>query len=59
MVTQNCGVDQDLPPTALAMRANRDAMLAAETDGDDAQAAAQAAVRRYAPVGCLCVVGPF
>ena len=44
LILSNCGVDPDLPPTSLAMEANRDAMEQGEDQGDR-QTAAQAAVR--------------
>lgn len=45
LILSNCGVDHDLPPTRVAMEANRDAMELSELHGTDAQTAAQAAVR--------------
>jgi type IV pilus biogenesis protein CpaD/CtpE len=45
LILSNCGVDPDLPPTSLAMEANRDAMEQGEGQGVDRQTAAQAAVR--------------
>lgn len=45
LILSNCGVDRDLPPTRLAMEANREAMVRGERQGTDAQTAAQAAVR--------------